>query len=117
MAYYGCSTEELYHELQRHGYAVNESRDHLSEALDWDDRSRGTEATTVATIGICLSVPRDLDLLRTSEFGPTAPVGLLVNESRSWPSVAPQDWVCVLTKFRNRLLDDEHVLPDLTALF
>jgi hypothetical protein len=91
MAYYGCSTEELYHELRRRGYAVNGSHDHLSEALDMDDRSRGTEATTVATIGICLSVPREVDLLRTSEFGPTAPVGLLVNESRSWHSAAPQD--------------------------
>jgi hypothetical protein len=83
MAYYGCSTEELYHELQRRGYAIKGSHDHLSEALDRDDRSRGTEATTIATAEMCLNVSRELDLLRTSEFGPTASVGLLVNESKS----------------------------------
>ncbi|KAF2013563.1 hypothetical protein BU24DRAFT_464331 [Aaosphaeria arxii CBS 175.79] len=51
MDYYFCPADELRQELQRRGYAPHGGQDELSENLKKDDEARGTEATTIQTLG------------------------------------------------------------------
>jgi hypothetical protein len=81
MDYYNCSIEELHQELQRRNYTPFGSRDQLSEGLRADDDMRGSEATTVTTEHPAAFVPREVNLMRTAEFGQTVPAGQLVNQS------------------------------------
>jgi hypothetical protein len=79
MNYYQCSTEDLSLETRRRGYIVAGNCDQLSEFLEKDDDSRGSEATTVATKAMDLHATGEIDLLNTGELAER-----LVNESRSW---------------------------------
>ena len=88
MDYYHCSLQELHEELQRRHYAPFGSRDQLSEGLRADDEVRGSEATTVKTEYPTAFAPREINLMRTVEFGQTVPTVQMVNQSarshREW---------------------------------
>lgn len=81
MDYYQCLIEELRRELQRRGYGPYGSHDQLSESLQADDEVRGSEATTVTTGYFTAFVPRDINMVRTVEFGQAFPATQLVNQS------------------------------------
>jgi hypothetical protein len=117
MIYYRCSLDELHLEAQHRGYTTLGSPDQISEALEKDDNNRGTEATTVATRAMGLYVPRQHNLMRTSEFGQSVPARLLVDESKLCHSSAPRCRARILTMSRNCVLDDEHIFPDPPAIF
>jgi hypothetical protein len=112
MNYCQCSIEELQFELRRRGYNFIGTRDQLGEALKKDDDARGSEATTVTTKVWGPFVPRDLNSSRTAEFGKTAVTSVLVDESMQGPRMIGE----LLTVYRSRLLDDEHILLDSSTL-
>ena len=84
MDYYRCSSEELRQEVIRRGYTPFGSPDQHSEGLNSDDDTRGTEATTIQT-SLRPFVDRDLNLMRTAEFGSTVQPSLLVGQRTSLP--------------------------------
>lgn len=81
MDYYHCSIEELHQELQRRNYMPVGNRDQLSESLRADDDLRGSEATTVKTDQPISFAPRDVNLMRTAEFGQSVPATQLIDQS------------------------------------
>ena len=81
MDYYSCQIEELRKEIQRRGYTPYGTGDQLSESLTKDDDTRGADATTVKTEDPDQVIPRELNSLRMTKFGQSAPAALLVNES------------------------------------
>jgi hypothetical protein len=81
MEYYKCPMEDLYREIRRRGGCMpHRNGDELSEALEEDDKKRGSDATTVKTMGISQFIPRDINLARTAEFGESFVASQLVNE-------------------------------------
>ncbi|CAO2657066.1 Nn.00g058690.m01.CDS01 [Neocucurbitaria sp. VM-36] len=80
MNYYSCQIEEIHKEIRRRGYIPFGTNDQLSESLTRDDDARETDATTVYTKNIGDFVPRELNLLRTAEFGESVLPSLLANE-------------------------------------
>lgn len=81
MDYYRCSIEALRLELERRQFATYGSHDLLSEQLRADDDAKGSEATTVTTESPSVYAPREINLMRTVEFGKTVPATQLMNQS------------------------------------
>jgi hypothetical protein len=81
MDYYRCSIEALRRELERRHFATYGSHDLLSERLRADDDAKGSEATTVTTGDPSAYAPREINIMRTAEFGQTVPATQLVNQS------------------------------------
>lgn len=81
MDYYHCSNEALRQEGQRRALASYGGHDELSEILQEDDDTRGSEATTVVTEPFEADGENEANLLRTRAFGKTIPVDKLVDES------------------------------------
>jgi hypothetical protein len=115
MNYYQCSIDELRLEAQRRQLVPSSTRDQLSEALQKDDECRGTDATTLTTEQPSPYVACNFSLSRTAEFGQTAPIGLLVNESAYKLGVADSG-IEILMMHRNRVLVGKHFLSDSPAV-
>lgn len=81
MDYYRCSIEPLRRELERRHFPTYGGHDLLSEQLRADDDARGSEATTVTTESPSAYAPREINIMRTVEFGKTVPTTRLVNQS------------------------------------
>ncbi|KAF1932207.1 uncharacterized protein M421DRAFT_1864 [Didymella exigua CBS 183.55] len=80
MDYYRCSDEALRRELDRRHFATYGNHDLLSEQLRADDDAKGSEATTVTTRYPSTCASREINLMRTAEFGQTVPATQLVNQ-------------------------------------
>jgi hypothetical protein len=82
MEYYRCPNAELVKEIRRRGFRPYGNQDQLSEGLGKDDYTRGSEATTVATVPRPFA-PSEVNLTRTAEFGRTEHANVLVGERES----------------------------------
>jgi hypothetical protein len=115
MNYYQCSLDELRLEAQRRHLVSCGRHDQLSEALQKDDDRRGTVATTLITDQWSPYLTSDTNQKRTAEFGNTAPISLLVNESTHIRRAASDEFK-MLTIHRNCVLVNEHILSHSPAL-
>lgn len=80
MEYYHCSYEQLLQEVRRRGYTPTGTADQLSEALEEDDATRGTAATTLTTQPMGYLVPQLLDVPPHAELEQFARAGSLINQ-------------------------------------